>query len=103
MARYRSTAAWLPPPGPWKRRGSRAAAERGVSGRLELAAPQPVAPPRSARCRCPRGPQPTIIGPHHVIVRVAGAGLRRTEVHIRDGWFAFAVPADLPLTLGHEN
>ena len=37
-----------------------------------------------------------------MIVRVAGAGLCRTDIHIRDGWFATAVPA-LPLTLGHEN
>jgi NAD+-dependent secondary alcohol dehydrogenase Adh1 len=48
-------------------------------------------------------PEPAITGPHDVIVRVAGAGLCRTDVHIRDGWFAPAVPADLPLTLGHEN
>ena len=47
--------------------------------------------------------EPTITGPHDVVVRVAGAGLCRTDVHIRDGWFAPAVPADLPLTLGHET
>ena len=38
-----------------------------------------------------------------MIVRIGGAGLCRTDVHIRDGWFAPAVPAELPLTLGHEN
>jgi D-arabinose 1-dehydrogenase-like Zn-dependent alcohol dehydrogenase len=38
-----------------------------------------------------------------VIVRVGGAGLCRTDIHIRDGWFAPAVPTELPLTLGHEN
>jgi NAD+-dependent secondary alcohol dehydrogenase Adh1 len=48
-------------------------------------------------------PEPTITGPHDVIVRVGGAGLCRTDVHIRDGWFAPAVPVELPLTLGHEN
>src|SRR5690349_12351406 len=48
-------------------------------------------------------PEPTITNPHDVILRVAGAGLCRTDVHIRDGWFAPAVPVDLPLTLGHEN
>jgi NAD+-dependent secondary alcohol dehydrogenase Adh1 len=48
-------------------------------------------------------PEPIITGPHDVIVKVAGAGLCRTDVHIRDGWFAAAVPVDLPLTLGHEN
>ncbi len=48
-------------------------------------------------------PEPTITGPHDVIVRVGGAGLCRTDLHIRDGWFAPAVPADLPLILGHES
>jgi NAD+-dependent secondary alcohol dehydrogenase Adh1 len=48
-------------------------------------------------------PEPAITGPHDVIVRVGGAGLCRTDVHIRDGWFAPAVPTELPLTLGHEN
>ena len=48
-------------------------------------------------------PEPTVTEPHDVIVRVTGAGLCRTDVHIRDGWFAPAVPTDLPLTLGHEN
>lgn len=48
-------------------------------------------------------PEPTITGPHDVLVRVGGAGLCRTDVHIRDGWFAPAVASPLPLTLGHEN
>jgi len=48
-------------------------------------------------------PEPEITGPHDVVVRVGGAGLCRTDVHIRDGWFAPAVPTELPLTLGHEN
>ena len=48
-------------------------------------------------------PEPEVTGPHDVIVRIAGAGLCRTDVHIRDGWFAPAVPSELPLTLGHEN
>ena len=48
-------------------------------------------------------PEPAITGPHDVIVRVGGAGLCRTDLHIRDGWFAAAVPIDLPLVLGHEN
>jgi len=48
-------------------------------------------------------PEPTITGPHDVIVRVGGAGVCRTDVHIRDGWFAPAVPTELPMTLGHEN
>ncbi|WP_181781022.1 NAD(P)-dependent alcohol dehydrogenase [Pseudonocardia pini] len=47
--------------------------------------------------------EPEVRGPHDVLLRVAGAGLCRTDLHIRDGWFAPAVPVDLPLTLGHEN
>jgi NAD+-dependent secondary alcohol dehydrogenase Adh1 len=47
--------------------------------------------------------EPEITGPSDVIVRVGGAGLCRTDLHIRDGWFAGAVPVDLPLTLGHET
>lgn len=47
--------------------------------------------------------EPAITGPHDVIVRVGGAGLCRTDLHIRDGWFAPAVPTELPRTLGHEN
>jgi NAD+-dependent secondary alcohol dehydrogenase Adh1 len=48
-------------------------------------------------------PEPSITGPHDVVIRVGGAGLCRTDLHIRDGWFAPAVPTELPLTLGHEN
>jgi NAD+-dependent secondary alcohol dehydrogenase Adh1 len=48
-------------------------------------------------------PEPVVSDPHDVVVRIEGAGLCRTDVHIRDGWFAPAVPTDLPLTLGHEN
>ena len=48
-------------------------------------------------------PEPTATGPHDVVVRVGGAGLCRTDLHIRDGWFAPAVPTDLPLVLGHET
>jgi threonine dehydrogenase-like Zn-dependent dehydrogenase len=38
-------------------------------------------------------PEPSITSPHDVIVRVAGAGLCRTDLHIQQGWFA-------PLGLG---
>jgi NAD+-dependent secondary alcohol dehydrogenase Adh1 len=47
--------------------------------------------------------EPEVTGPLDVIVRVGGAGVCRTDLHIRDGWFAEAVPVDLPLTLGHET
>lgn len=47
--------------------------------------------------------EPEVTGPFDVIVRVGGAGLCRTDLHIRDGLFAGVVPVDLPLTLGHET
>ena len=46
---------------------------------------------------------PEASGPDDVVVRIGGAGLCRTDLHIIDGWFADAIPADLPLVLGHEN
>lgn len=47
-------------------------------------------------------PEPQATGPDDVIVRIAGAGLCRTDLHIIDGWFADVIPA-LPVVLGHEN
>jgi NAD+-dependent secondary alcohol dehydrogenase Adh1 len=48
-------------------------------------------------------PEPTVTSPHDVIVRVAGAGLCRTDLHVQQGWFAPFVPVEPPLTMGHEN
>jgi NAD+-dependent secondary alcohol dehydrogenase Adh1 len=48
-------------------------------------------------------PEPKATRPDDVVVRIDGAGLCRTDLHIIDGWFADAIPADLPLVLGHEN
>ena len=48
-------------------------------------------------------PEPEASGPDDVVVRIGGAGLCRTDLHIMDGWFADAIPADLPLDLGREN
>jgi NAD+-dependent secondary alcohol dehydrogenase Adh1 len=48
-------------------------------------------------------PEPEASGPDDVVVRIGGAGLCRTDLHIMDGWFADAIPAGLPLILGHEN
>ena len=48
-------------------------------------------------------PEPQATGPDDVVVRIGGAGLCRTDLHIIDGWFADIIPADLPLVLGHEN
>jgi NAD+-dependent secondary alcohol dehydrogenase Adh1 len=48
-------------------------------------------------------PEPQVTGPDEVIVRIGGAGLCRTDLHMIDGWFADVIPADLPVVLGHEN
>jgi NAD+-dependent secondary alcohol dehydrogenase Adh1 len=48
-------------------------------------------------------PEPEASGPEDVVVRIGGAGLCRTDLHIIDGWFADIIPAELPVVLGHEN
>jgi NAD+-dependent secondary alcohol dehydrogenase Adh1 len=48
-------------------------------------------------------PEPEASAPEDVVVRIGGAGLCRTDLHIIDGWFADAIPTELPLVLGHEN
>ena len=48
-------------------------------------------------------PEPTITGPHDVIVRLGGAGLCRTDLHIQEGQWAEKSGVELPYTLGHEN
>jgi NAD+-dependent secondary alcohol dehydrogenase Adh1 len=48
-------------------------------------------------------PEPEAPGPDDVVVRIGGAGLCRTDIHIIDGWFADVIPAELPVVLGHEN
>ena len=47
--------------------------------------------------------EPTITGPLDVIVRVAGAGVCRTDLHLVEGVFKTAMGDKLPFTLGHEN
>ena len=47
-------------------------------------------------------PEPKIDGPMDVIVRIAGAGVCRTDLHLVEGIFD-AVRDKLPFTLGHEN
>ncbi len=44
-------------------------------------------------------PRPEPAGPHDVVVRVSGAGVCRTELHILRG----EIPVELPHVLGHEN
>ena len=48
-------------------------------------------------------PQPDLSGPQDVIVRIGGAGVCRTDLHLIDGWFAELMSPEMPLTLGHEN
>ncbi|QTE29401.1 NAD(P)-dependent alcohol dehydrogenase [Pengzhenrongella sicca] len=48
-------------------------------------------------------PEPEITGPLDVIVRVGGAGVCRTDLHILDGQWADKSQVALPYTIGHEN
>ena len=48
-------------------------------------------------------PEPEVQGPHDVIVRIGGAGLCRTDLHILEGLWQDKVPVTLPYTPGHEN
>ena len=48
-------------------------------------------------------PEPEVRGPHDVIVRIGGAGLCRTDLHIQEGQWAEKSGVTLPYTLGHEN
>jgi NAD+-dependent secondary alcohol dehydrogenase Adh1 len=46
---------------------------------------------------------PKITGPNDVIVRIGGAGLCRTDLHIIEGQWAQKSGVNLPYILGHEN
>ena len=48
-------------------------------------------------------PDPQIQGPHDVIVKIGGAGLCRTDLHILEGQWAEISGVQLPYTIGHEN
>jgi NAD+-dependent secondary alcohol dehydrogenase Adh1 len=48
-------------------------------------------------------PEPKICGPLDVVVRVGGAGVCRTDLHILEGQWAEAMNPSLPYTIGHEN
>jgi NAD+-dependent secondary alcohol dehydrogenase Adh1 len=47
--------------------------------------------------------EPQITGPLDVIVKVGGAGLCRTDLHIQEGQWAEKSGVELPYVLGHEN
>ncbi len=48
-------------------------------------------------------PEPTVQGPFDVIVKVGGAGVCRTDLHIILGQWDEAMSPTLPYVLGHEN
>jgi NAD+-dependent secondary alcohol dehydrogenase Adh1 len=48
-------------------------------------------------------PEPTLSGPLDVIVKIGGAGVCRTDLHIIEGQWAEAMGPHLPYTIGHEN
>ena len=47
--------------------------------------------------------EPKVTDPHDVIVRIGGAGLCRTDLHIQEGQWAEKSGVALPYVLGHEN
>src|SRR3977135_3751341 len=46
---------------------------------------------------------PTPTGPFDVIVKIGGAGVCRTDLHILEGQWAEKSAVQLPYTIGHEN
>jgi len=48
-------------------------------------------------------PDPHVTGALDVVVKIGGAGVCRTDLHIIEGQWAAAMGVALPYTLGHEN
>jgi len=48
-------------------------------------------------------PDPRVSGPLDIVVRIGGAGVCRTDLHIIEGQWAEKTGVALPYTLGHEN
>jgi NAD+-dependent secondary alcohol dehydrogenase Adh1 len=48
-------------------------------------------------------PVPEVAGPWDVIVKIGGAGVCRTDLHILEGQWAEKSKVHLPYTIGHEN
>jgi NAD+-dependent secondary alcohol dehydrogenase Adh1 len=48
-------------------------------------------------------PEPTVSSPLDVIVKIGGAGVCRTDLHIIEGQWEAAMNPTLPYTIGHEN
>ncbi|MFD4677018.1 NAD(P)-dependent alcohol dehydrogenase [Lentzea sp. NPDC058450] len=47
--------------------------------------------------------EPQVTGPFDVVVRIGGAGVCRTDLHILEGQWAEKSGVTLPYTIGHEN
>src|SRR3984893_7629841 len=47
--------------------------------------------------------EPKIVGPSDIIVRVGGAGVCRTDLHVIEGLWRDRVSVALPYIMGHEN
>ncbi|HEY9334061.1 NAD(P)-dependent alcohol dehydrogenase [Kribbella sp. NPDC004138] len=48
-------------------------------------------------------PEPVVKGPLDVVVKIGGAGVCRTDLHIIEGQWDAAMHPKLPYTIGHEN
>jgi len=48
-------------------------------------------------------PEPQVEGPLDVVVKIGGAGVCRTDLHILEGQWADKSGVALPYTIGHEN
>jgi NAD+-dependent secondary alcohol dehydrogenase Adh1 len=48
-------------------------------------------------------PEPTAKGPFDVVVKIGGAGVCRTDLHVIEGQWAEKSGVALPYTIGHEN
>src|SRR5258707_13142086 len=48
-------------------------------------------------------PEPKIEKPTDVIVRIGGAGVCRTDLHVIEGLWRSMIPVKLPYIMGHEN
>ena len=62
-----------------------------------------VLPAYDAQLSIENVPPPEITGASDVIVKVGGAGLCRTDLHIIEGIWKEKVDVELPYILGHEN
>ena len=58
---------------------------------------------RSDFVRYEEVPEPRIEKPTDVIVRIGGAGVCRTDLHVIEGLWRSRIPVTLPYIMGHEN